>query len=267
MKPAFSTEGFWEKYPTLIESRPVDKRFLQALFFIYKDARQELRGWPLERYYRIDLLRLIDALPGQQGDFISLRNARDEVQVWRRGDIEAYKPVIVVGLDDEKNLFRLQRFYQMRREYSWRETAAPPMMALPIGGFVYFEEPPPPELRAQHWHYALTVDGVSRSGNDPLEGFRGDSPELVKVMAQANCLFCHSLGDMGSRSHHVTARGAQAHGGYALPLEAYPVSVIDRFLDHQEEAAEFMGATPNPVDPALRQALRDLISQKRKEKN
>lgn len=269
LNPPLSTAGFWERYPALIESRPVDKRFLQALFYIYQDSRGELRGWPLKQYHRIELFRLLDALPGNEGgDYISLRNLKNEVQVWHRSEIEAHKPVIVVGLDDEKNLFRLQRFYQMQREYSWRDTPVPPMMVLPVGGFVYFEEAPPPALRAQLWHYGIMVDGISRSARDPLEIVRGHSPELVKVLRADNgCVYCHALGNISSRSHHVTARGAQPHGGFALGLGAYPPAVVDRFLDHQKEAAMFMGATPNEVDPAAREALRNLIKQERDGKN
>lgn len=265
MRPPFSTNHFWERHVQLIESRPVDKRFLQALFFLYQQSRGELRGWPLKNYHRIELFKLLDALPDQQGgDYVVLRNIRDEVQVWHRNQIEAYRPVVVVGLDEERNLFKLQRFYQMRREYSWRNTATPPMMALPMGAFIYFENEPPPELRPQLWHYSLILESIHRKSEDPLASVRAHPAGLLAVLTETNgCVFCHSLKGTGSRSHHVTAFGARAHGGFALPLEAYPAEVLNRFLDRQEEVADFMGATPNKVDPSVREALRSLITQSR----
>ncbi len=90
-----------------------------------------------------------------------LKNIRNEVQVWHRDKIKPYKPVIVIGVDDEKNLFKLQLFYRMAREYSWLEGAAPPDMALPLGAFVYFENAPPRALRPQLWHYGLTIEASS----------------------------------------------------------------------------------------------------------
>ena len=256
MRPTLSTASFWERHGDLIEARPVDKRFLQALFFIYRDARNELRDWPLKNYYRIDLLKLVDALPGQAGEYISLRNVRDEVLVWHRSQIEAHKPVIVVGLDEERNLFKLQRFYKMRREYSWRDTGSPPMMVLPVGAFVYFENEAPPEFRPQHWHYGLTLEGIARSVADPLSAARSHSPELFAILTDRNgCLFCHAMKDTGSRSHHLTALGAKPHGGFALPLESYPAEVFERFLYRHEEAAAAIGATPNPVDGLARDEL------------
>ncbi|HKY01912.1 MAG TPA: alpha/beta hydrolase, partial [Burkholderiales bacterium] len=264
LQPPLSTQSFWQHYPALIESRPVDKRFRQALSFLYQDTRYELRGWPLQRYHRIELMKLLEA-SDTSGDYVVLRNALDEVQVWHRSEIETYKPVIVVGLDEEKNLFRLHRFYRMKRQYSWQDTSAPPMMVLPLGAFVYFEEVPPPRLKAQLWHYSLTSSGISRSATDPLAAVRGHLPELLEVITAKNgCMYCHMLGTTGSRAHHLTAREAQAHGGYALPLENYPAEVIDAFLDHQEETALKMGATPNAVDKSVRHGLRALIVQHRK---
>lgn len=264
LRPPFSTEVFWERHAGLIESRPVDQRFMQTLLFLYRPQPYELRSWPLKTYHRIDLLRLIDALPTSEGgDYIQLRNVLGEVQVWHRSQIEPYKPVLVVGLDEEKNLFRLQLFYQMKREYSWRDTPAPPLMVLPLGAFVHFEVEPPTDLRAQLWHYSLTLDGISRGAVDPLAGIRQHPAPLVSALTDKNgCLFCHALRGIGSRSHHMRAADAQAHGGFALALEAYPSAVIDRFLDHQDEAAAGMGATPNHVDPAVRESLRALIKHK-----
>jgi arylformamidase len=263
-RPELSTEPFWERHAALIESRPVDQRFLQSLFFIYRQQRYELRAWPLKTYHRIDLLRLLDTLPAEAGgDYVVLRNVLGEAQVWHRNQIETYKPVLVVGLDDEKNLFKLQLFYQMAREYSWRETPAPPLMVLPLGAFVHFEAEPPAHLRPQLWHFSLTAEGISRSAADPLATIRNHPPGLVAALTDVNgCLFCHSLKGVGSRSHHMSATDSQPHGGFALALESYPAAVIDRFLDHQDAVAASMGATPNHVDPSVRESLRSLIRNK-----
>lgn len=41
-----------------------------------------------------------------------LTNVRGEKIYWRYADIAPYQPQFVIGLDDERNLFRLAVFYQ-----------------------------------------------------------------------------------------------------------------------------------------------------------
>jgi arylformamidase len=261
-RPPYSTEPFW-RHTDLIETKRIDNAFKRSLGYFYQRLRYELSSWPLEQYHAIDLFRFLDSLPGG-GDYVLLKNIRNEVQVWHRDEIKPYKPVIVIGLDDEKNLFRLQLFYRMRREYSWQEGAEPPYMALPLGAFIYFENAPPRALRPQLWHYGLTIEGIRGSTQDPYAELRALPTDLLAVLTERNgCVSCHTVRDIGSRSHHVTAINPRAHGGFALALEAYPPDVIEAFLFRQEEVAMRMGATSNKVEGAARDELLKLIVQGR----
>jgi acetyl esterase/lipase len=262
-RPPFSTEPFW-RHKDLVETKPIDRAFTRTLAFFFRGRRFELSGLPLEHYHAVDLFRFLDTVPGGGGDYVLLKNIRDEAQVWHRDEIRPYKPVIVIGLDGEKNLFKLAMFYQMLREYSWRDGPAPPYMALPLGAFIYFENAPPPNLRPQLWHYSLTIEGIRAAAQDPYAKLRALPPDLLAVLTEGNgCVFCHTVRDVGSRSHHVTGIDPKAHGGFALPLESYPPDVFGRFLFHQEEVAQRMGATPNRVDGPARDALLQLIVEGR----
>jgi len=266
--PPYSTAPFW-KYDKLVRSYAIDQRFINMLRFIYRSREEELLAWPLKQYHAVDLFDYLNTLPKQQvgtGDFIALTNIRGERQVWHREQIEKYKPVIVVGVDDEKNIFRFRTFYQMLHEYSWKAGEPPQLSTLTLGGFIHFLEAPPRELIAQSWHFGLTADSFRRFNEDPLSAFRGVSTEVEQALTFRNgCLYCHSLRGIGARSHHVHALTGLPQGGFALALESYPPQVWKRFMFDQEMVAKQMGATPNIVPPRARQELFDLVNQARRE--
>ena len=200
-----------------------------------------------------------------RGNYLVVTNFRNEKLFFDRRKIEPYKPVIVVGLDGEKNLFRLGVFYQALREYSWKPGPQPPLMTRPVGAFVHFLEAPPPELTRQGPYNGLTENSFQRVEQDPVASL-GDLPKEVyeAVTARNGCVYCHSFRGIGSQSHHMTASENRPHGGVALPLESYPESVWKDFVFHQEEAAAKIGASPNVVDEEARQALYDLVVESRK---
>src|SRR5690349_15718276 len=162
--------------------------------FILRDHKEELLHFPLKRFHAIDPLSYLDALPKEQagsGNCIALTNIHGERQVWRR---ERYQPVIVIGIDDEKNLFRWSAFYRMHREYSWKPGSAPPLLAMPLGAFVYFLKEPPPELAARSWHFGLTADGFRRLQVDPLKAIRDVPKEVEGALTFRNgCVYCHTF--------------------------------------------------------------------------
>ena len=173
--PPYSTQPFW-KHEKLVRSYPIDERFMKMLAFIYRDRQDELQEWPLKQFHALDLVAFLNALPkGQsgEGDYVALVNVRGERQVWQRKQIDAYKPVIVIGVDDEKNLFRFSTFYRMFHEYSWKPGAQPPPLTMTLGAFIYFLEPPPKELAAQSWHFGLTENSFRRLKEDPLKAHSG----------------------------------------------------------------------------------------------
>jgi acetyl esterase/lipase len=119
-KTNYSTLPFW-RHQDLIRSYPIDPRFMQRLVSNYGPLKHELLEWPLETFYAIDLVDYLDRVYPEKAAkpaFIVTKNIRDEKQYWARSEIAAHRPVIVVGIDDEKNLFRFSIFYRMAREYS-----------------------------------------------------------------------------------------------------------------------------------------------------
>jgi acetyl esterase/lipase len=264
--PPFSTLPFWRQ-ENLIQSYPVDQRFVARMAAIYETLRYELQEWPLETFHAIDLFAFLDAVPGEKagrGDFLVTTNIRNEKQYWSRGQLAPYKPVIVIGLDDEKNLFRLGVFYRAHREYSWKSGRQPPMMARPLGAFFHFMKEPPAEFALQAAHFALTEDSFSLVASDPLASIKDLRKEIYETVTWRNgCVYCHSLRGIGSRSHHVAAASGAPHGGLALPLESYPPAVWKNFIYDQDTVAKKIGASPNPVPEGTRQALYELVDKSR----
>ena len=266
--PPYSTRPFWQ-YSKLVRSYPIDERFVKMLLFVYRNRKEELLKWPLRHYHAVDLFSFLDALPKQQvgeGDYIVLTNIRGEKQVWKRDQIERFKPIIVIGVDDEKNLFRFSVFYRMFHEYSWKPGAAPPPLSLTLGAFVHFLEQPPREFTAQSWHFGLTKNSFRRVNEDPLKAIRDVPKDVEEALTFRNgCVYCHSFRGVGARSHHVQAMTGKPQGGFALPLEGYPPEVWKTFMFDQEAVAKKMGATPNIVQESARQALFELVNRSRRD--
>ena len=242
--------------------------FVDRVGVVYRGLGYELKEWPLKNFHAIDLWDYLNALPAEKigrGDYLITTNIRSEKQFWKRAQIEAYKPVIVIGLDDEKNLFKLGVFYRALREYSWKSGARPPMMARPLGAFFHFLKEPPQAFALQAAQFALTEDSFRLVANDPLADLKDLRKELHETVTVRNgCVYCHGLRGMNARSHHIVAATGTAHGGEALPLEAYPPEVWRTFIFDQLSAAKKIGASPNVVAEAVRQEFFELINQSRK---
>lgn len=262
--PPFSTVPFW-RHDKLIRAYPVDQRLVDRMRIVYGEISYELREWRLKNYHAIELADYLKSLPPAkvgQGDYLITTNIRNEKQFWKREQVEAYQPVIVVGLDDEKNLFKLGVFYRALLEYSWRTGPQPPMMARPLGGFIHFLKPPPSEFALQAAQFGLTEDSFRLVASDPLGDIKALPKNLFEVVTVRNgCVYCHRLRGLGSRSHHIVAATGAAHGGEAMALEDYPPEVWRNFIFDQHAAAKKIGASPNVIAPELRQSLYDLVSR------
>jgi arylformamidase len=266
-EPPFSTLPFW-RHEKLVRAFAVDQRFVDRIGVVYRSLGYEIKEWPLKKFHAIDLWEYLNALPVEKigrGDYLITTNIRSEKQFWKRAQIEAYKPVIVVGLDDEKNMFKLGVFYRALREYSWKSSPQPPMMARPLGAFIHFLKEPPQEIALQAAQFALTENSFRQVANDPLAGLKDLPKELFETVTVRNgCVYCHSLRAIGSRSHHIVAATGTAYGGEALPLESYPPDVWRTFIFDQLSAAKKIGASPNVVAEAVRQDLFELVNQSRR---
>lgn len=264
--PPYSTEPFWNSGVPVrtYDMQPPVRALLER---VYEYNAWELRAYPLKRYHAIDLLAYIDRLPSEQvgqGEYVVLTNLRGEKIYWRRSDIARYQPVLVVGIDDERNLFRLAVFYQHKLEYSWK-SERPPIMARPIGAFVHFLREPPPALRPESGAmFALTPQSFRRSEQDPLAAVRDLPAPAQDVLTSTNrCLACHSFRGVGARAGHVTAANGTPHAGFALPLESYPHDAWRRFVFDPNRAAALIGVRPNPVAGDAAQILYDVVVAER----
>jgi acetyl esterase/lipase len=270
LDPPLTTLPFW-RAEKLIRPYPVDRRLVEELALLYADMRYELLERSLDTYYAIDLFSYLESIPAEKvgrGDYLVISNFRNEKLFWDRREIAPYKPVIVIGLDDEKNLFRLGVFYRANREYTWKQGPRPPLMARPLGGFIHFLEAPPPELTRQAAYYGLTEDSFRFVNENPLAALKElPKPVYDALTVRNGCVYCHSFRGIGSQSYHVAASDNRRHGGLALPLESYPENVWRAFMFDQENVAKKIGASPNIVDEEARQPLYDLVARFRKSRN
>jgi len=269
-EPPFTTEPFWSK-PELVRAYPVDDRFMAGFGLIYDEgSRYELASYPLRTFHAIELSRFLAAQPRARigsGDHLVVTNVRGEKVYWRLNEIEPFQPVIVVGLDDERNLFRLSAFYHNKRAYSWTEEKTG-LSARSIGAFVYFLKPPPPRLRPSTTAlFSFTVDSFRLLERDPLAAISDLPQDVHEVMVFRNaCVSCHGFRGIGARAGHTRARDGKLQGGFALPLESYPPAVWRQFMFENHKSAAAIGVRPNPVAGPAAGKLYDIVVNARERK-
>jgi hypothetical protein len=230
----------------------------------------ELSPLPGKTYEAIDLLDYLARRPESEvgkGDWLVVSNIRGETQYFARKVLERTRPMVVVGLDDEDNLYRVFTFYRLRRAYSWMKGEEPmPTMIRPLGAFLHFPTQSPPEELRNETYAAFTLDASSFRwvDKDPLAPVRSMTGGLREAMIGAQgCLKCHAFRGAGARAHHTRADSAEPYGAFALPLEEYPTEVLRRFLFEQEDVARSFGVVPLPVKPEVAEQLFDVVSRER----
>jgi len=265
--PPFSTAPFFALGAKVASLVP-DERFLLELNRPFQGQRGPVLRVRPTRYQAIDLFALLDALGPERtgsGPWLVIENARRERSVWRLDEIRPYRPVVVVGLDDERNLFRLTDVYHTRRMYSWAEPERRRIMARPLGGFLYFlEEPPAGRFTRDFGRYALEPGSFRLAREDPLAPLRGLPPPLLDfVTVEKGCVSCHRLRGAGANAAHIRLADAELTGGVALDLEQYPAEAWRRYCFEQQAVAEEVGATPVDLPPATIRQLYELVVRER----
>ena len=264
-EPPLSTKDFWEN-EKLVAHHPVDERFVDALFGLFQGNSFMLNAWPLETFHAIDLFDYLEQTKQTDGDYVITHNIRGERLYLDLEKIRPYKPVIVVGLDDEDNLFKLTVFYQTKRQYSWMQDDKPrPLSVRPLGAFLYFLETPPAELQPQHLSdYSLTSNSFKRVKQDPLAWlWKLPEPLHPTFTYQNGCVSCHAFKGMEARSHHTNAMTLAEEGGFALPLTSYETGVWREFVFKQAIVAEQIGVFPNSLPTEVQQPLFDLVEKEK----
>jgi hypothetical protein len=196
-------------------------------------------------------------------------NLRGETQYFPREILENARPVIVVGLDDEDNLYRFFTVYRLQQAYSWIKGEEPmPVMIRPLGAFLHFRTPPPLELRnGTYAPFGLDATSFHWVEKDPLAPVRSLPGGLREAMlGTQGCLKCHAFRGVGARAHHVLAASGKPYGAFGLPLEDYPTDVLRRFLFEQEAVARSFDVAPLPVNEGVARQLFDLVRRERSEK-
>jgi hypothetical protein len=222
-----------------------------------------------KRYQAVDLFDWLEALGPERagrGGFLTLSNARGEQAAFRLAEIRPLAPRLVIGIDDERNLFRIVDLYHTLREYSWRgEGPRFLSMARPLGGFLLFPAEEPRALGSRVFgRYALTPESFRLGETDPWQAVR-DLPDGLDATLTRDlaCVACHQLRGAGGRAGHLRARDAAPVGGFGLALEAYPAEVWRRYVFDQKRVAAEIGADPVPLEGDLAQRLYDLVVRER----
>jgi hypothetical protein len=267
-RPPLDVSEF-RKDPKAITTYPVDDEMRQTLMLLFGTTPYELSPLPGKTYQAIDLLDYLARRPESEvgkGDWLVVSNIRGETQYFARQVLEKMRPVIVMGLDDEDNLYRVFTFYRLKRAYSWIKGEEPmPMMIRPLGAFLHFPRPPPEDLRnATYAPFGLEGASFHWVDKDPLAPVRSLTGGLREAMiGTQGCLKCHAFRGSGARAHHTLADSGKPYGAFALPLEEYPTDVLRRFLFEQEKVAKSFGVVPLPVEPNVARELFDIVNREK----
>lgn len=251
-----STEPFWKTNERLVVRHPVDVRLRAQMLRVFGETMRDLEPWPAVTYDAIDLGDYLRAHPELgTGDWVEVTNARGERLVISRAEIERRKPRIVIGLDDEKNLFRLFVTYNTYRTYSWKaETEVRPLLVRSVGAFLHVPSDADPAGALSTLtlaDFALTPSSFRMVSEDPLGAARKTPKPVAAVLTnEQGCLQCHALRGAGARAHHLRATDGKVAEAFALPLEEYPPEVLRRFLFEQKDVAKSFGVGPLEVSPA-----------------
>ncbi|MFT3771088.1 MAG: GDSL-type esterase/lipase family protein [Minicystis sp.] len=257
------------KDPRAITTYPVDTALRETMMNFFGEEKFALYPFPGKTYQAIDLLGYLDQRPKSEvgeGDWLVVSNLRGEQQYFSREVLKKTQPVIVVGLDDEDNLYRLFTFYRMKRAYSWIESdERMPVMIRPLGAFLHFRTPPPAELRNKTYApFGLDAASFHWVKSDPLAPLRSLTGGVREALiGEQGCLTCHNFRGVGARAHHALALDGKPYGAFGLPLEEYPSDVLQRFLFEQDAVARSFGVRPLRVEKTVAGQIFEMVSHEK----
>jgi hypothetical protein len=263
----------FRKDPRAITTYPVDAVLRETVTPLLGEDWSERSPWPCKTYQAIDLLGYLADRPTSdvgEGDWLVVSNLRGEQQYFSREVLKKTRPVIVVGLDDEDNLYRLFTFYRLKRAYSWIESdERMPVMIRPLGAFLHFRTPPPADLRnLTYAPFGLDAASFHWVKDDPLAPVRSLGGGLRDAMiGEQGCLKCHTFRGAGARAHHALALDGKPYGAFALPLEDYPGDVLRRFLFEQDAVAKSFGVVPLRVEKTAAGQILDVVNREKNQKS
>jgi acetyl esterase/lipase len=267
--PGLSTEPFWQ-IDGVVEDRQGDAALMSWLRRFFTAGGRPAMQLVESRYDAIDLFALLRALGSERvgsGRWLVLTNTRGERAVLELEALRPYAPQVVIGLDGERNLFRVADLYHTKRRYSWRDRDAESwVMARPVGAFLHFSKAPPAEIVPGIFgFFGLTPDSFRLTDQDPLAPLRTELSQEDRdfLIREKACVSCHQLRGVGGRAGHIRARDGELVAGFALPLEEYPPEVWRRYCFEQADVAAEVGADEVHLSPEWQQRLFDLVVRER----
>ncbi len=248
--PTINNDEFWQQN-LFIEKRTITNDIHRILNAFYAYDTSYLRHWPLQSYHAFNLLKYKNSLPQeQQGRFVTFSNLNGHKFFLDLNKYGEYLPELVIGIDDEKNLYRLTSFYRTKRYYSWEEGGPDKDMlySQSLGAFIHFQKPLPRDEELPYLQYSsILFDSIEFTDQDPYAHIQGLSNRAFKVVT-LNCLPCHSVEGVGGAAHHLDFKQVQPQPGYAKPLLSYSRPVLENFFYNQTDTAKLIGVNPNYVD-------------------
>ena len=232
-----------------LKSFPVTQRVRNLFTFFFRREPYLIKQWAFRRYTAFDLLAYRDDhAPNAQ--HITLKNLRGQEFHLDLSVFAEYEPVIIVGIDDETNMYRFHWFYKTLLEYTWQDTQQD-LSIRSLGPALHFRKALPEELFVPLLlRSAIPLDGITFSDADPLAAFKSLPVTIQEVITRDNnCVYCHAMGDRTPRAHHMRADTGGPQGGYGLPLVDYSPEVMREFLRNQTHVANTIGMSPNEVKP------------------
>ena len=264
-EPGLSAAGFWKDSKHVVEHEATP-RFLEDLNLLFTASGGPPRLRP-KRYQALDLFPWLErhAKEVGRGRHLVLTNARGEKGFFSLDALRPYDPQIVIGIDDEREPFRLVDFYHTDRRTTWQQPDAEQwILARPVGAFLHFAKPAPANIDPRAiGRFALTPGSFATTDSDPLTPLASLSPDDRALLTdEFHCVSCHSFRGAGGRAAHLRARDGEHVGGYGLPLEEYPPQVWRRYCFAQPEVAALIGANPVPLGDHAK-ALFELVERER----
>jgi hypothetical protein len=270
--PDLSTEDFWQdsRLEKLVQHYESDERLATWLQGFLSSGGGRSASFAAPRYDAVDLLALLEALGTEKvgrGRWLTLTNARHERAVLDLDALRDYEPRVVVGMEGERNLFRITDVYHTKRRYTWLEADAEVwIMARPVGAFLHFNKSPPKELIPGSFGlFGLTLESFQLSEADPLGALRADlsQEEQNFLIRDKACVSCHQFRGVGTKAGHLRARDGKLVGGFALSLEEYPPETWRRYCFEQREVAAEIGASEIRLSPQWQERLFKLVAGER----
>jgi acetyl esterase/lipase len=264
--PTLSARGFWERRE-LVERFEADAEFEAWLARLLASGGRGAPRVGAAHFDAIPLEAWLDAEGIAPGRWLLVTNARGEQAVLDLPALRPYQPVLVIGVDEEREPFRVIDLYHTLRRQTWSQPEPERwLLARPLGAFVHFRKPPPAELAPGVFGlFALTPESFTRTDTDPWAPLRGLPDPLRRLVVDRKaCVSCHQFHGAGGRAGHLRARDAGLVGGFGLALEAYPPEAWRRYVFEQLEVAEEIGASAVVLAPEEQQLLYDAVVAARK---